>query len=344
MINTIEFKNITKKFSSNPFLLKIGSLKLCNENINVIVGTNGCGKSTLLNLIAGVDIPDKGSISFANNGCCISKNELRGKRGFLTQGHYLFNMSVSENVALGLKIRKREKNEITSKVSEMLKILKINQLANRSIANLSGGERQRTAIAQTLVLEPQIILMDEPTANIDARNVFFIEELIKDMHKKYKPLVIITTHSFSQAYRISSDIISMSGGKIVDFTHENVFSGPAKEEEDGLKYMRIAGDKKIVFSEEKITAACMREDLHIAIDPDNIILSKNMVSSSARNHFKGRVSKIESCGSNVRLLIDIGAPLYAVITKQSFAELGINLGMTIYASFKVNSVRVLSMA
>lgn len=215
MISTIEFRDITKKFSSNPFLLKIDSLKLCNENINVIVGHNGCGKSTLLNLIAGVDTPDKGGIFFNNNGRCMKENELRVEKGFLTQGHYLFNTSVFENVALGLKIRKREKNEIASKVKGMLKNLKINHLADRNIVNLSGGERQRTAIAQILVLEPGIIIMDEPTANIDARNVFFIEGLIKDMHKRYKPLIIITTHSFSQAYRMSADIISMSGGKIV---------------------------------------------------------------------------------------------------------------------------------
>lgn len=211
MIRAVEFKNVTKSLSSrfDQFSLKIDCLKLCNENIHVIVGPNGCGKTTLLNLIAGVDKQDKGSIFF-NDG------DSRRKKGFLMQRHYLFNMSVFENVALGLKIRKYGKDEIGLKVRKILAAFKIGHLSERNIKNLSGGERQRTAIAQILVLEPQVILMDEPTANIDAQNVFFIEELIKDIHKKYKPLIIITTHSFSQAYRMSSGIIFMAGGRIAD--------------------------------------------------------------------------------------------------------------------------------
>jgi molybdopterin-binding protein len=337
MINTIELKNITKSFlpQSDPFSLKIGCLELGNEDINVIVGPNGCGKSTLLNLIAGVESPDKGSIFFNGDDNRINKNGLRRKKGFLMQRHYLFNMSVFENVALGLKIRKCAKEEIGSKVRKMLAALKIDHLASRNIKNLSGGERQRVAIAQIIVLDPQIILMDEPTANIDAQNVFFIEKLIKDIHKRYKPFVIITTHSFSQAYRISPDIISMSGGKIIDFIHENVFFGKVQGKTDGLKYMAIGGGKEIGFSTNK------EGNIYIAIDPDNIIISRNMVSSSARNHFQGTVTKIESHGLNARLLIDIGVPLHVVITKQSFEELGINLGATVCASFKVNSVKIL---
>lgn len=333
MISSIKLENIHKQHE-DEFFLNIDDLVFCNKHIHVIVGPNGSGKSTLLNLVSFVDKPDKGKI-LINDKPVSYKNRLRKKIGFVRQSPYLFNTSVFENIALGLKIRKHPKNEIISRVNKILDRLKIQHLADRNVRKLSKGEYQRTAIAQIFVLEPEIILMDEPMANIDAQSTLSIEEIVKGIQKKSNSVIVMTTHSLTQAYRISPEIISIRQGKIVDFVHENVFFGKINSIAGGLQCMNAGKGIDIILSTEKKTSTS------IAIDPKNVLISKNVVKTSARNTFKGKIIKIELLGPNVRLLVDVGVNLYSIITKQSFDEMNINLGSTVYVSFKVNSVEVI---
>jgi len=212
MIDLIKLQNIRKIHHSSDFTLHIDDLEFSNRNIHAILGPNGSGKSTLLKIIALLEKPDEGKILFNNNGHPL----LRRKIGFLMQTPYLFNMSVFENIALGLKIRKYPRHEIISKVNAMLTTLRIQHLAKRSIKDLSRGEYQKVSIAQVFVLEPEIILMDEPAANIDKQSTLFIEEALKDIHQKINSIIIMTTHSLTQACRVSPEIISIKGGRVVD--------------------------------------------------------------------------------------------------------------------------------
>ena len=221
MINSIQLRNIRKRYDGADFTLHIDDMEFRHDNIHVVVGRNGCGKSSLLKLIALLDIPDEGRVLFNDglfnnhNGC----SQLRKKIGFVMQKPYLFNTTVFENVAIGLKIRRYPRSEIISKVTNILQILDIKHLAEQRPRYLSGGEYQRVAIAQVLVLEPQVILLDEPSANVDSQSISSIEGLVKLIQNKTKSIVIMTSHSLSQAYRMSSDIITISEGRIVDFVH-----------------------------------------------------------------------------------------------------------------------------
>lgn len=335
-VSSIALENIHKRYHPGWFSLHIDNLTFSRDNTYCIVGPNGSGKSSILKLIALLIKPDEGNILF--NGI-FSNNNQRGrllrKIGFVMQKPYLFNTTVFENVALGLKIRSYPRNEIISKVTNILETLKIRHLAEQKPRFLSGGEYQKAAIAQILVLEPQVILLDEPAANVDSQSVLSIEETVKLIQKKTKSIVIMTTHSLTQAYRMSPDIISIREGRIVDFVHENVFFGQIKEVAGGLQGMQICAGIEIVFSTKR------RGKSYIAIDPEDIIISKEAVRTSARNTFSGSIIKMESLGPNIRLLIDVGVPIYSVITKQSFKEMDINLGMPVCVSFKVNSVEVI---
>ena len=338
MIGSISLENIRKEYTSSKFSLHIDYLKFSSNNIHIIVGPNGSGKSTLLKLVALMDRPQEGRIIFDERDILRTNNEwqkLRRKIGFLTQNPYLFNTDVSGNIALGLKIRGYSKTKIVSKVTRILKMLKISHLACRNIKQLSGGERQKVALAQILVLEPEVLLLDEPTAGIDIGSISTIENTIKNIQKNLHPIIIMTTHSLNQAYRISPHITSIADGKIIDFLHENVFFGQLQERSGGLKCMEVAEKVEIMLVTERSGDAC------IAIDPESIILSVRIPKTSARNCFRGEITKIESVGPNVRLLIDTGVPIYSVITKQSFEELGINIGSSVFVSFKVNSVKVI---
>jgi len=214
-ISSIALKNIRKKYNLSRFSFHIDSLTFFRNNTYVIVGPNGSGKSTILKLISRLIEPDEGSLLFndivsGNNPC----GRLQRRIGFVMQKPYLFNMTVFENVALGLKIRRYPRGEIISKVTNILKALESMHLAGQKPKSLSGGEYQKVAIAQVLVLEPEVILLDEPTANVDSRSVSLIEEAVKFVQKKIKSMIIMTTHSLTQAYRMSPQIVSIKEGRI----------------------------------------------------------------------------------------------------------------------------------
>lgn len=339
MMVSVGLKDIRKRYKSTGFTLHVDDMELESHNINVIVGPNGSGKSTLLKIIALLDKPDKGRVLFNNSSGVFLENNgregLRKKIGFLMQNPYLFDMDVFSNIALGLKMRRRSKNEIVSKVKNILATLKIGHLAPRRVKDLSRGEYQKVAIAQVLVLGPEVILMDEPAANIDAQSTLNIEDAVRDIQGRLNSIIIMTTHSLTQAYRMSPDIISMREGKIADFVHENVFFGQIKNAAGDLQSMCVSKGVEVVFSTEK------RGKSFIAIDPENIIVSGDTIKTSARNTFSGKIIKMESLGPNIRLLIDAGTPIYSIITKQSFEEMDINLGRVVCVSFKVNSVKVI---
>jgi molybdopterin-binding protein len=334
----ITLRDIRKRYGHANFGLNIDQLDLLHDQIHVIVGPNGSGKSTLLKIIALLEKPDSGKIIFDHEDISCSKHKQQiflKSTGFVTQNPYLFNMDVFENVALGLKLRKCRREEIVAKVISIMETLEIRHLSKRKVRDLSKGEYQKVAIAQVLVLEPKIILMDEPMSNIDAKSAFIIEKAVRNIQKRSHSTVIMTTHSFSQAYRLSPDIISIREGRIVDFIHENVFFGQIKEAAGGLQAVQIRKDLEIILSTEK------RGESYIAIDPEDIVISQEAIRTSARNTFSGSIIKLESLGANTRLSIDVGVPIYSVITRQSFKEMNINLGASVYVSFKVNSVQVI---
>jgi len=218
MISSIALKRIRKKYDSAHFALHIDDLEFNNSNIHAIVGSNGSGKTSLLKLIALLDKPDTGNILFNNDKNILfnenSGHRLRKKIGFVMQNPYLFNTTAFDNVALGLKIRKLQRSEVASKVRDMMGALKIEYLAKERIKYLSRGEYQKVAIAQALVPEPEVILMDEPAANVDEQSTLSIEEMVKKIHERFKPVIIMTTHSLNQAHRVSPEVISIKEGRI----------------------------------------------------------------------------------------------------------------------------------
>lgn len=331
-------RNIRKKYHQAHFDLDIVQLDFPDDQIHVIVGPNGSGKSTLLKIIALLEKPDRGNMRYINwdvSSGARMQAWYQKQIGFIMQNPYLFNMDVFENIALGLRLRKHPRKEIMTKVSHILKIFEIQHLSKRKVRDLSKGEYQKVAIAQILVLEPKIILMDEPMSNIDAQSTYIIEEAIKKIQKRIQSTVIMTTHSLNQAYRLSSDIVSLKDGRIVDFVHENVFKGEIQDFAGGLQTMRIAENVKILLS------TAVKGKCYIAIDPEHIIISMNINKTSARNHFLGTVIKVELLGPNVRVLVDVGVPISSIITRQSFQEININLGSQVVLNFKVNSVSVI---
>jgi len=228
MITSITLDHVIRQYKGTPFRLHIDRLEFHNRHIHVIVGPNGSGKSTILNLIAFLDQPDEGRVLIDHRPVIRHNHDvepaLRKRIGYVRQNRYLFNMSVFDNVALGLKLRKVPKDRIQSEVDSILSLFELNHLRDRSVKALSNGEYQKVAIAQVLVLKPEVLLIDEPDANIDKLSRLSIEERIKTIHQEHSSVVIMTTHSLKQAQRMSPEIISIHEGRMIDFIHEKVAS------------------------------------------------------------------------------------------------------------------------
>jgi len=189
-------------------------------------------------------------------------------------------------------------------------------------------------IARALVIEPEVLFLDEPTANIDQKHIDVVERIIKKIKKEIKTTVIFTTHDLSQAYRLADEVISLLDGQIIKQVPENLLRGEIVEEENSLKRFKTMGNIKFTIVSEKIGLA------YISIDPRDIILSYEQFQSSARNSFLGKITKIIEQNHLVKLEMDIGIPLVVIITRESFFKMNLNLGSKVYLTFKVSAVKL----
>jgi tungstate transport system ATP-binding protein len=193
-----------------------------------LVGANGSGKTTLLRIIAGLDFPNSGKIIF--NEKELNINDLRKIATLVFQKSTMFNTTVFKNVSFGLKVRDVDNKKIRKKVFDSLASVSLQGFDNKKANNLSGGEQQRVALARAFIIEPQILLLDEPTANLDPSNAIIIENTIKKILERKSCIVMMATHNLHQARRLSSFIAHLHYGRIVEFSKsEEFFTQPANK-------------------------------------------------------------------------------------------------------------------
>ena len=226
----LKIEHLYKKYS-NKYVLEDINLEVQKGELFTIIGPNGAGKTTLLRLIDLLDSPTSGRIIFDGidtTKCSeAEKIHLRRRMSFVFQKPVLFNTTVFENVAYGLKIRGVDKSTIKKKVMEILELVGLDGLWNKQAIKLSGGEAQRVALARALVVEPKVLLLDEPTANLDPRNTSIIEKIILNVNKKRKTTIVMATHNMFQAKRIAHRIAFLFYGKIIEIGKpEQIFTKP----------------------------------------------------------------------------------------------------------------------
>jgi len=229
-LTILKIEHLYKKYS-NKYVLEDINLEVQKGELFTIIGPNGAGKTTLLRLIDLLDSPTSGRIIFDGidtTKCSeAEKIHLRRRMSFVFQKPVLFNTTVFENVAYGLKIRGVDKSTIKKKVMEILELVGLDGLWNKQAIKLSGGEAQRVALARALVVEPKVLLLDEPTANLDPRNTSIIEKIILNVNKKRKTTIVMATHNMFQAKRIAHRIAFLFYGKIIEIGKpEQIFTKP----------------------------------------------------------------------------------------------------------------------
>jgi len=327
-----------KKVYNNKIVLDVDNLDFQEGKIYAIVGPNGSGKTTLLNILNLLEKADEGQIFFHDQEITNKSNEdileIRRRMTLVNQDPFLFHSTVYDNIAYGLKIRSIPPKVQKSRIKSALNIVGLSGFKDRRANQLSGGESQRAVIARALVIEPEVLFLDEPTANIDQKHIDVVERIIKKIKKEIKTTVIFTTHDLSQAYRLADEVISLLDGKIIKQVPENLLRGEIIKGGDGLKWFKTMGNIKFAIVSEKVGLA------YISIDPRDMILSYEQFQSSARNSFLGKITKIIEQNHLVKLEIDIGIPLLVIITRESFFKMNLNLGSKVYLTFKASAVKL----
>ena len=374
MKKSIVFRNVSKKFKrGRKLLLKEALLDLlrptstedfwavedislkidCGETVGII-GPNGSGKSTILKMLAFIESPTGGELKFQGKAVNFKNTEKERLQSTLVfQKTTVFGTSVYNNIAYGLKIRKVPKEMRDREVKKALELVKLEGFEKRNARKLSGGEQQRVAIARALVLNTKLLLLDEPTANLDPKNAGIIEEVIDTVSRENKTTIVMATHNMFQAKKLPHRIALMDEGKITEIgtpaevfgklsknlarfaAVDNTFTGTAKATAAGTSKVDVGNGVQIEVPTQKQGATA------VFINPQDIILSKTTVESSARNTFKGRITQISDLDSLVKLKVDVGKTFTVQITKQSFNEMELCLNAEVFITFKASSVQVL---
>lgn len=337
------------------------------KNINMVVergkvfaliGPTGAGKTTLLRLIALLETPTSGKIYF--DGIDVTQSgrarfEVRRRMAFVLQKPVVFNTTVYDNIAYGLRWRGKKRGYIREKVDSILEMVGLTAYRNRNARTLSGGEAQRVAIARAIAIEPEVLLLDEPTANLDPISTSKIEELVLHIIHQYGTTIIMATHDMSQGQRLAHKIGVLVNGELLqtgdvrevfsfprsrevaEFVGvENIVDGVIKSNEEGIATIDVGG---IVI--EAVSSHVVGARVSVCIRPEDITLALTKPASSARNSLIGEITKVVSIGSLTRVELDCGFPLVVLITKRSAEELNLEISKRVYASFKATGVHTI---
>lgn len=208
----ISMHNITKKFGDKT-VLDIKQLEFNAGIVTGIIGPNGSGKSTLMKIIAGLDTEFTGSLHM--DGQEINQKIYKSMT-LIFQKPYLINTDVYNNIAYPLKIRGMSKGEINNKVEKMIELLQLKEIMKQNALTLSGGEMQKVAMSRAIVFEPKLLLLDEPTSNIDPKTMQLMENAIKYINQSCNTTVVLVTHNIRQLQRVCTQAVFMQEGKVAE--------------------------------------------------------------------------------------------------------------------------------
>lgn len=321
---TIEVSDIHKSFDQHPALQGV-NLDIRQGELTSLLGPSGCGKTTLLRIMAGLEIPDRGTISYDGIDQSRISPRKRGV-GFVFQNYALFShMTVFENVAFGLRVlpaKERPKNsEIRSRVLEMLDLVQLNDHSQKKPSQLSGGQSQRVALARALATRPGILLMDEPFGALDAAVRKELRRWLRSLHHSMNITSVLVTHDQEEALEISDRVVVMNQGRVEQVgAPKEIYRTPANP----FVY-QFLGSANIISSPQN-----SKEDLFVR--PHDIEVSRQ---SQGESDIRATLRRIAFVGAEVRLELvseDDGRSYEADISADRHEALELTEGDTVFLS------------
>ena len=346
----INIENVVKRFGKDTIINGL-SLNIKEGEFFTLLGPSGCGKTTLLRMIIGFNSIEGGEIKLDEK---LINNIPTNKRnmGMVFQNYAIFpHMSVKDNVAFGLKRKKMSKQEIEEKVDEILKIVKIDHLKDRMPVKLSGGQQQRVALARAIVIHPEVLLMDEPLSNLDAKLRVEMRNAIKRIQQQIGITTVYVTHDQEEALAVSDRIAVMNGGVIQQIdTPKRIYQRPSNtfvatfigqsnildgqviknNSEEGIKIFDA------FFAMTNLSKNCTNmEDVKVSIRPEEFILSMDN-----KDGIKGVVKSSVFLGINTNYFIELENGKEIEVIQASDALEAIPNDSTVYLKLQTEKINV----
>src|SRR5512133_3854588 len=305
----IAVEGVSKSFGEFAALSNV-SIDVQAGSLTALLGPSGSGKSTLLRVIAGLERPDAGQVRLEGHDVTGVPPQQRGV-GFVFQHYAAFkHMTVAENVAFGLRIRRRPRAEIRQRVTELLELVQLSRLGDRYPAQLSGGQRQRMGLARALAVDPKVLLLDEPFGALDARVRKELRGWLRRLHDETHTTTVIVTHDQEEAMDVADRVVVMNGGRIEQI------AGPVELYERPTNQFVM----EFVGSVNRVGDAFVRpHDLELLLEP-NGSTQEAMVQRLVHLGFEVRVE----------LVRDDGETLSAQLTREQVEGLELQHGQIVY--------------
>ena len=346
----LELENISQRKNGQQILSDV-DLSISRGAFFVLMGPTGCGKTTLLRVAGLLDKPFYGCMKYRSEPIPgRGKERLLVRRRMVTvfQRPVLFRGSVFSNAEWGLKIRGVPGDEIIRKVSRALEMVGLEGYEDRDSSTLSGGELQRVALARALVIEPSVLILDEPTTSLDPNLRLSLLRRLKDLHSETGITFIMATHDFTDALSMGTAGAVMRNGRIEQTgTIDDIFYSPS------TPFMASFVGMKNVFPAEFGEDGAYIEELlvrhtsdkkghgFLAIPPEAIVVSRETTVTSERNHFTGTIVSVERTGPIFSISVNCGdVSIVSSVTRSALSELDLREGQDVYISFKASSVHV----
>lgn len=338
-------------------ILRVAHLDVFPGEVLAVIGPNGAGKTTLLMALALLERCSQGQVLFEGEDVRGKELSLRRRMAVVLQEALLLRRSVVDNVAMGLSLRGVPRRQRQERALRWMERFGIAHLARRGTRNLSGGEAQRASLARAFALEPEVLLLDEAFSGLDQPTREALLEELAGVLAETGVTTVFVTHDRDEAARLAHRVAVLLGGRLRQVGPvAEVFAAPVDEEvaalvgvetmvparvvgdAGGLARLEVAGQTIEVVSREPLAP-----DLLVCLRPEDVVLAPpdGLVASSARNRLPGVVTRVVPAGVQVRVTVDCGFPLVAVITRQSLEDLGLGVGARVVASFKASAIHLI---
>ncbi|HXQ24576.1 MAG TPA: sulfate ABC transporter permease subunit CysW [Candidatus Acidoferrales bacterium] len=334
----ISVKNVTKRFGDFVALNDV-SIEVPHGELLALLGPSGSGKTTLLRIIAGLEVPDGGSILYQDEDATHRSARDRNV-GFVFQHYALFrHMSVFENVAFGLRVRKWKEPQIRERVHELLRLVQLDGMGNQAPSQLSGGQRQRVALARALAAAPKVLLLDEPFGALDAKVRQELRQWLRKLHDEIHVTSVFVTHDQEEAFEVADRVVVMSRGRIEQQgTPQEVFDHPANAfVMDFLGNVNVFHGRVAASFAEHGGVELVHSDPHDQSAPLMAYVRPHELEIDriprGRSSLKAEVLRINAAGAAVKVELvaqDFGMPLNVELGRERYAELGLKTGDSVF--------------
>jgi sulfate/thiosulfate transport system ATP-binding protein len=341
---SITAKNICKKFGKKVVLDQV-TVEAPSGNLVALLGPSGSGKTTLLRIIAGLETADSGNVLYQDDDVTQASAKDRNI-GFVFQHYALFrHMTVYDNVAFGLRVRKLPEEKIRNRVMELLQLVRLEELANRYPSQLSGGQKQRIALIRSLAPEPKVLLLDEPFGALDAKIRAELRAWLRRFHDEFHVTSIFVTHDQEEAFEVADKIVIMKDGQIEQTgTPSQVFEHPATPfVMDFLGQVNkfpvtLQNGKALMGKVELPLTSPPSNDsgkTHVYIRPHELDIDREF--SNSASHLAGKVIHINPAGSVVKVRLmaeEFGLMINVDLSPERYAFLQIVPGDIVFIAPK----------